>query len=113
MYYAVTNQYSNELSFGFYNTYNVWVFASKKERDDFVDGDPALATKSIPRSAVTHYISNLQDRIPFSSSYVGVIYSKWYLETINAPEGAVGTVELIDHDHEAQYFGGRVERFHK
>jgi hypothetical protein len=50
---------------------------------------------------------------PFSQDFWGAIYSKDYLEIVNSPSGAIGTVELIWHSHAALYYISSIEKFYK
>ena len=49
-FYAAENRYGSETSYGFSNTWDVYVFKSKKGRDNWVDSRPTLTAKKIKRS---------------------------------------------------------------
>jgi hypothetical protein len=63
MYYAAINQYSNETSIGFSNTWGVLAFESKEARDRYVNNVRDLATRSITRKQIKDYVSEVK---PFS-----------------------------------------------
>lgn len=61
-YYAANNSYGSETSVGFANTWGVKVFASKKDRDEFVrNGD--LSARAIKKTEIGRYLGAVK---PFS-----------------------------------------------
>lgn len=55
MYYVAINQYASETSMGFANTWQVAGFATKLERDQYVNKATDLATKAIKAKEVNRY----------------------------------------------------------
>jgi len=88
MYYAATNSYATETSVGFYNTWGVMAFETKKERDQFVKDATDLATKAITRREVPGYINPTPK--PFSGE--AYIIAKSFAEAFTDDEVLVVTV---------------------
>ena len=63
MWFAVVNWYANKNSVGFYNTWDVRAFTTKKERDEFVENATDLATRVILRREIGRYLDRPK---PFS-----------------------------------------------
>lgn len=81
MYYARTNP------MGFANTNDVLAFETRRDRDAFVDENPAVAIK---RNEVTQNRS-IEPR-PFSGEYWGIVDDM----LVDAPSGYVGNVRVVD-----------------
>lgn len=93
MFYAANNQYSNQTSVGFANTWYVLVFDSKKNRDDYVNNSSDLACRAIKRKEISKYLNDVPK--PFTSECYGIVGPM--LED-NDLEGFIGTVTVCTPD---------------
>lgn len=78
-YYAKVNYYATESSQGFTNTWDVYVFDSKRARYEFVECDDRWGTAAIKQSEVTRVAANWSmsrneyiKPKPFTSEYWGI-----------------------------------------
>ena len=55
-YYAATNDYADESSVGFANTWTVLAFANKRDRDRWVAAQTDLASRAIRKNDVKKYL---------------------------------------------------------
>lgn len=85
MFYAVNNRYSTETDLGFYNTWFVLAFDTKKNRDAYVENSKCLAVRAIKKSEIKDYVPAPK---PFTCSRRAIVLSssEW--------PGVVGVVEL-------------------
>ena len=74
MYYAVDNTYGNESSFGFSNTWNVYAFETKKQRDKYVQlfSPNNISVQAIKRIEIKDYLKTPK---PFSGEAYRLDYS--------------------------------------
>ena len=63
-FFAADNRYANETSIGFANTWRVLVFATKKDRDEYVARATDQATRAILKRDIGKYFA--EKPAPFS-----------------------------------------------
>lgn len=98
MYYAAINSYGSTTSRGFANTWNVLVFNTKRNRDNYValKSETNITARAIKKSEITSLLNHWLDKYnrmaapkPFSGEYWGIL-PDW---EPNIP-GFVGYVEV-------------------
>ena len=89
MFYAADNQYSNETSTGFANTWMVLAFENRKTRDAWVQDQSGLAARAITRADIANYVNRVPK--PFTGECYAVTIGG--LTDRNVP-GFVGYVDV-------------------
>ena len=70
-YYGATNSYASATSVGFANTWIVYAFRSRAERDEWVSNATDRATRAITRREIPKYLSGGHNSFP---AYRGCAY---------------------------------------
>jgi hypothetical protein len=108
-FYAVQSYYGSETSFGFANDKTVYVFSSKKHRDEFVRNSRNISTHEIVKSGVINYARNCGTTAPKKG--IGCD-DHWCIRHTDETDNIDGCIGLID-TYYGMYQSGYIERFYK
>jgi hypothetical protein len=90
MFYAAINTYATELDTGFANTWGVLAFETRAARDEYVKGATDLATRSITKDDIKHYVRAVR---PFTCERYIIAHTPQTIDG-SGPSGLIGEVTV-------------------
>ncbi len=103
-FYAGQSAHGSATSYGFANDWDVYVFTSKKTRDEWVENSSNLSTVALRKDQVTNKlkygINGYVGPEPFTGEYWGIVSNEY---DDDQPAGSIGVVECC-HEYETAAF---------
>jgi hypothetical protein len=89
LFYSAGNCYATETDIGFANTWYIYAFDSKANRDAYVESAADRATRAVKRAEIGKYLGPVK---PFSGR--GYIVDTYQYSDFIYPKGYVGRVQI-------------------